>query len=220
MSKLLKTYNSSTGDIKKTARKIGAKDAFRNGCDIMLVKAYHAIVEKKEYLPIWEEDTFTTNFYKILEEICLDDDVAYRPHYQEYQITDEILKGNTRPQKAKRVDLVFATFYKPRLKYSIEAKILAQKNTETRNAKKLSSEYVVSGIDRFIKKDYDSDGCMVGYIINGEADSVLEMINEVLTISGRQRENLASKHTIGNYNFCYSSFHEEFSLKHFLFHFS
>lgn len=220
MGKLTDIQKSSNGNVRETARKIGAKKAFYSSCNDLLVKAYKKILHDAAYEVIWEEDTFTANIYKALDEICQDEGTAYMPLYQEHQLTKDILSGTTRAVRAKKIDIVFATFYKPRLKYRIEAKILAENNTDKRNAKHLSNEYVVSGIDRFVKKDYEPDGCMVGYVINGSADSVLAAINLVLISSRREKEILQCKHSIGGYEFCYDSEHTDFGLKHILLHFS
>lgn len=220
MNKLQKTYNSSVGAIRETARKVGAKNAFYSSCGGLLIKAYKKVLYDAVYKVTWEEDTFTANMFKAMDEICQEEEVPYMPLYQEPQLTKDILSGATRPGRAKKIDIVFATFYAPRLKYRIEAKVLAERNTENRNAKHLSNEYVVSGIDRFVKKDYEPEGCMVGYIINGGADSVVKAINLVLTSRCRQKETLRGKHSIGEYEFCYNSVHTDFGLKHFLLHFS
>lgn len=219
MGKLTTITNSSNGNIQETARKVGAKKAFKSSCNTLLVKAYKKLQSDVAYEVTWEEDTFTANMYKVLDEICLDEEAFYMPIYQEHQLTEYILSGVTRPLKAKKIDIVFATFYKPRLKYRIEAKILAECNTDKRNANNLSKEYVVSGIDRFVKKEYEPDGCMIGYIVNGNADSVLKAINLVLTGTNREKEILKGKHFIDEYEFCYDSEHCDFGLKHFLFHF-
>jgi len=220
MSKIKEKESSTSGNIKKTAVKVGAKKAFYTSCGELLVKAYRQLLSENNYRPDWEEDTFTINVFQALDTICQNEERSYMPIYQEPQITQEIIDGSLRPLKAKKIDIVFATFYKPRVKYRVEAKILTEEDFGNRNARYLSKEYVVSGVDRFVKKEYEPDGCMVGYVVHGSAKKVLNMINEVFDAIDRSSEKLKLKHTVELYEHCFISRHQDFILKHFLLNFS
>lgn len=220
MSNLKEKISSSDGSLRETAKRIGAKEVFYSNCDILLVKAYYQLLNEKKYKKTWEEDTFTTNMHRALDDICQDQDIPYMPMYQEHQLTSDILSGSVRPIKARKIDIVFATFFKPRIKYGVEVKILAETNFGSRNANQLAKEYVVSGVDRFVRKEYDTDGCMIGYVVNGNITSVYNMINQVFENLKRKPEKLNDQHTIENYSCCYLSEHKDFFLKHILFHFS
>jgi len=221
MRKLMDIKKSSAGDVKATSKIVGARKAFSTVCNSLLVRAYKKVVKNGQYQLTWEEDTFTANMYSALEQLCQDEEIPCMPLYQEHQLTKEILAGEVRPLTAKKIDIVFASFfYNPRLKYRVEAKILSEQDTNTRNAKHLAKEYVISGIDRFVRREYQPEGCIVGYIINGSADAILAAINLVLTGNNRNKEILNDKHLIEGYEFCYNSKHEGFDLKHLLFHFA
>ena len=219
MSTLSQIYQSSSGSLQETAQKIGAGSSFRNTCNILLVKAYNDLMAKNIVLLSWEEDTFTANFADILETICENESLPYVVFYQQPQVTNNILSGSQRAQTAKKIDITFTTFSKPKLRYGIEAKIMCEVNYHSRNANNLTKEYVVSGVDRFIDQIYAIDGCMVAYVTNGDVDRIVNRVNSVLVELNRQVEIIKDKHTIESHNYCYVSTHNSISLNHLLFKF-
>jgi len=220
MSTLSQIFKASSGNVSDTAKMIGAGNVFKDTCNVYLVEAYHILLSKKTAELTWEEDTFTANFAVLIESIFEDKELPYSLTYQQHQITKGILEGTDRPQTAKKMDIVFATFSKPKLKYGIEAKIISENNAGTRNANYLCKEYIISGIDRFTNKTYDMEGCMIGYVINGLPDNIIMMVNKILIDSKRNTEELSNKHTIVGYDNCYQSTHLDCSLQHFLFQFA
>lgn len=166
----------------------------------------------------WEEDTFTANFEQVIEHLCIQDGLPIHAAYQVPQLTPSILKGAMTSKTAKRMDLVFSLFAKPKyLKYGIEAKILTSRNTGGRNAKRLCNEYIVSGMDRFINGSYRMVGCMVGYIVAGETNDTMSLINSGLISVNRGTEILKDQHCVESHLSCYWSYHPNCTLKHFLF---
>lgn len=221
MSRLSNIKASSSGDSATIAKRIQANQSFQSLCESLTVRAYKKLREKKVHRPDWEEDTFTWNFKDVIEKICIDEGTAIHVVFQEPQLTQAILKGDLTPKAAKRMDLVFASFAKPKyLKYGIEAKILTSVNIGSRNAKRLCDEYITSGMDRFINGAYDMAGCMVGYVVNGSTKDTLELINANLRNNSRGSEVLKEQHTIEAYNECFRSRHTKCKLKHFLFLFT
>ena len=216
MGKLNGTYQISSGNIKSIAKNVGAGNAFINTCNVLIIKSYNHLILKKNIKPDWEEDTFTANFYTILESLCAEDETPFNIDYQQHQLTSNILSGATRAQTAKKIDIVFSTFGSNKLSYGIEAKILAENNYLNRNAQHLNREYIISGIDRFTNNDYNISGCMVGYVMNGNADNVANKINEIFKKEKRVKECLQGKFEIENYEFCYVSKHRNFILHHLL----
>lgn len=220
MNNLSKQHDSTAGNIKNVAIKV-APNSFASTCCKILIQAYNKMLQDNNYNLSWEEDTFSANLKKEMDQICNNLEIPYSIYFQDPQLTDNILMGKTRAQTAKKIDIVFGTFYKPKpIRFGMEAKIMAQNNTATRNANVLCKEYIVSGIDRYISGDYAIQGCMVGYIINGNADRIVQKVNDVFTSSERHAELIKDKHILHNYPFCYKSSHGEITLQHFLFHFS
>jgi hypothetical protein len=220
MSNLTNISNASSGNANVTAKIVGAGNAFQNNCNRFLVEAYQLLMALKVTKITWEEDTFTANFSVLLEDIFDIQEVPYTVTYQQHQLTKKILSGEVRAQTAKKMDIVFGTFSRPKLSYGIEAKIIAELNVGTRNANSLCKEYIVSGIDRFVSGTYSMIGCMVGYVISGQPDNIVIKINDVLTNAKRNDEVVGDKHLIYNHEHCYSSTHKEMKLQHFFFNFN
>ncbi|MCX2483521.1 hypothetical protein [Pedobacter sp. MR2016-24] len=220
MSTLSQISNVSSGNVDITAKVIGAGSVFQDTCNVCLVKAYDIMLTSKVAKPTWEEDTFTANFAFIIESIFEEEELPYSVFYQQHQITEAILKGTERPQKAKKMDIVFATFSRPKLSYGIEAKIIAESDLGKRNANYLCKEYIISGVDRFVNGTYNMDGCMIGYVVSGVPDNIIVKINHVLTSLDRGEEKVGNKHDIHGHVSCYVSNHAGFSLQHMLFLFN
>jgi hypothetical protein len=220
MIRLSDIQYSSSGNPKSIAQNVLPEQSFVNLCEKLTVRAYIELFKAKKYKPEWEEDTFSANFKDTIENICFAENVPIAVFFQDPQLTTDILSGTTTPKSAKRMDLVFSIFPNPnRLKYGIEAKILTSKNTAKRNAKSLCTEYVVSGMDRFISGDYKMGGCMVGYIVSGNENDTLNLINEIICEKKCDKEILQQQHTVVTHTYCYQSFHTKCTLKHFLFSF-
>lgn len=220
MTRLRNIYSSSTRVSRKVAISVLPEESFLELCEKLTIKAYKELLRNKSYKPEWEEDTFSANLKVIIEDICFTEDIPISVSYQDPQLSAEILEGNKTPKTAKRMDLVFSIFPNPnRLKYGLEAKILTSVNISRRNAKFLCSEYIVSGMDRFIQGDYAIRGCLLGYVIAGSIEDVLKLINDTLCGNGRDEEILKEKHTIDTLDHCYFSYHQKCTLKHLLFQF-
>jgi len=91
--------------------------------------------------------------------------------------------------------LLFTHFqYKPRFKFGVEAKLLAETDTLSKNATTLIREYVENaGMGKFINKIYEEDGFMLGYILNGETKKIVVKINLKITDTYTYNERL-TKH--------------------------
>ncbi|RZK11234.1 MAG: hypothetical protein EOO46_07485 [Flavobacterium sp.] len=221
MSRLSNIKSSSTGSAASIAKSIQAGQAFQSLCESLTVRAYKELLKKKIHRPEWEEDTFTANFKPLIEKFCVDDGVPIHVIFQEPQLTSAILAGTVTPKAAKRMDLVFSLFSNPQyLKYGIEAKIVTSINVGSRNAKRLCNEYIISGMDRFINGSYEMAGCMVGYVVNGNARDTLNLINSNLCSNSRTSEILKDQHNVESHKNCYCSTHKNCKLKHFLFLFT
>lgn len=219
MGRLTNIQSTSSGNSSYIAKSVHAIQSFQSLCDRLIVHAYRELLKRKVHEPSWEEDTFTANFEPIIEELCVNNDIAgIHVAYQAPQLTSAILIGTTTPKAAKRMDLVFSTFAKPNyFRYGIEAKVLASVNSGSRNAKRLCGEYIVSGMDRFINGSYQMVGCMVGYVVAGKVDDALSLINTDLIAASRATEILKDQHSVESHLSCYWSYHPNCTLKHFLF---
>ena len=129
------------------------------------------------------------------------------------------------PKKAPRIDIRMANWSSShKLLYYLEAKNLCQNDWQktkstTVKASYYRARYIDTGIDNFATERYP-EGCLVGYVLEGEVELIIEGINNLLAKHrNRPSEIIQSKQTIHQHPYCYVSRHqtsnqEELPLRH------
>jgi hypothetical protein len=152
-----------------------------------------------------DETKITAGLCDHIQSIVETDDLPIEVVPERHQHTTLIKKGLINPNKAKRLDFQFTNFnYKPRIRFGVEAKLIAEKNTSTKRATFLISEYVEdAGMGKFLKGDYEDDGFMVGYILNGKTSNIVNKLNFkiVETYSIQEQINKMQQHYLSDYTF-------------------
>jgi hypothetical protein len=175
----------------------------RNHCAEIIEQGYQNYLTDSEKIFLEDETTITAGIYDHIQTIVETDDLPFIVIPEFHQYTTAIKKGKVNPNKAKRFDLHFTNFnYKPRIKFGVEAKLLAETNTSSRSATFLTNEYVEdAGMGKFIKGTYEDDGFMLGYILNGTTDTIVVNINLKVTATYSVKEQLSKskKHYISTY---------------------
>ncbi len=119
------------------------------------------------------EDHYTIRLVACMKEIRRERNMALLPRYQHVEPSDEMFQGRQDPAHAHRIDMVIAwDLLTDDAYFSIECKRLAPDD--------LARLYVVEGIDRFVRGYYGAEaqtGAMVGYVIRGTPNAVLERVN-------------------------------------------
>jgi hypothetical protein len=150
-----------------------------------------------------DETIITAGLYNHIDRVIDEVDLPFIVAPELHEYTTAIKKGKVNPNTAKRFDLLFTHFqYKPRLKFGVEAKLLAETNTLSKNATALIREYVGNaGMGKFINKIYEEDGFMLGYILNGETENIVPKINLKITDTYTDKEHLTEhkNHYISTY---------------------
>lgn len=120
------------------------------------------------------------------------------PEY--YIYTKDIKSGKVNPNKAKRFDIRILTWNKQnqKLKFGVEAKLLSEFNYKTKKASYLINEYIGDkGMGKFINRLYDesafNEGFMIGHVLNGSVNSIVEKLNEKITKIYTKKEKLNFK---------------------------
>ena len=120
------------------------------------------------------EDHFTVRLVACMKEIRRERNMALMPRYQYVEPSDEMFQGHEDPAHAPRIDMVISWDLLTEHAYlSIECKRLAPDD--------LARLYVVTGIDKFVRGYYGAKaqtGAMVGYVISGTPNAVLERVND------------------------------------------
>ena len=175
----------------------------RNHCAEIIEQGYQNYLTDTEKIFAEDETTITAGLYDQIQTIVEADDLPFVVIPEFHQYTSPIKKGKLNPMKAKRFDLHFTNFnYQPRIKFGVEAKLLAETNTSSRNATFLTSEYVEdAGMGKFIKGIYECDGFMIGYILNGRIAKVVENINlkVISTYSISESLKMETRHYVSLY---------------------
>lgn len=175
----------------------------RNHCVEIIEQGYKNYVADSEKIFAEDETTITAGIYDHIQTIVETDDLPFVVVPEFHEFTTPIKKGKINPKKAKRFDLHFTNFNsKPRLKLGVEAKLLIERNTSSRNALFLTSEYVEdAGMGKFIKGIYEDDGFMIGYILNGSTEAIVLNINSKVTstYSAKEQLNKTKEHYISTY---------------------
>ncbi len=116
--------------------------------------------------------------------------------------------------KYPRIDLRFATIKSSlEYKYFFEAKNLKEKSSA------LKRRYIDTGIENFNSKKYEN-GCLVGYLLNGDVELTIKGINSLLVKDNREKETLIKEYCKYHDNYYESSHSYIQCLKHYIFDFT
>ena len=178
------------------------ENSFRTNCLILIGEAYKWLKDTKNITVDWNEETISANIFTHIDEN--EKAIAWN-----INVSDEcrlyhkaILNNKESAKSASRIDLKLSTNWidaTKRVCYFVEAKNLIENNCTKQgrksklSAKKIQERYISTGIDHFISGEYPSNGCMLGYIIEGTPTRIVENINEILLQATRSDETLKKK---------------------------
>jgi len=203
---------------------------FLNNCLVLFGEAYQYIKGNVGISIDWEEENISATIFDYIDKsenaiswnINISDE--HRLYYR------NVLIGNITAKKASRIDFRLTTNWteqKKRLEYYIEAKNLIEsdcykKGRKTKiNAKGLHERYINTGIDNFISGKYPLNGCLVGYVLQGNSNIIVEKINDCLKSKNRDSEQLLKfNKLLPCIKFCFKSNHKNgFKLNHYMLNF-
>ncbi|GHV10074.1 hypothetical protein FACS1894162_2470 [Bacteroidia bacterium] len=135
---------------------------------------------------------------------------------------------NLPAKEAPRIDFRFSCWMPTEWAYFAEAKILIETDAvktgrKTKiSAKRLHKRYVETGIDNYVSGKYPSNGCLIGYILQGQKENIINSLNKCLSNYKRNSEILQEQSFgLQDFNACYLSTHKDFFLiKHLMFDFA
>jgi hypothetical protein len=163
----------------------------------LLLQAHKHYIADTTIQKSQDEETITACIFGKLEGI-LDAENLYSISIvaEPRNYTGKIIKGKVSPKKAKRFDMLFmhTSFNANRkFKFIIEAKVLCHTNTSTRNATRLQDEYVnENGMGRFIKGSFQHEGFMLGYLLNGIENIMIDNLNKIISNKYSPKHNITS----------------------------
>jgi len=187
-------------------------------CHEVLVKGYTAMKRQKEYACDQEEEQLTAVWCDQISRLkeCNDYLLDASPEPRLY--TPQVLAGIIQPKQAAKADIRMSIWYrswrrKQKLVYVVEAKNVSVNNWTKPSGARVNAQasitrYIKTGIDSFCAGKY-SPGCLVAYVVNGEAHDAVALINLQLTNASPRRssETLGSSYPIEGYRHCHWSTH-------------
>lgn len=195
------------------------ENSFRTNCLILIGEAYKWLNENKNVTVDWNEETISANILTYIDdsEKAISWNISIADECRLFNQT--ILNNKKSAKSAPRIDLKLTINWidkKKRICFFVEAKNLFENNclrncNKTRlMSKKNHQRYISSGIDNFAKERYPHNGCILGYVLEGGINSIVEKINLCLKDADRSDEQLhiiLSK--IPFLEWCYTSKHSE-----------
>lgn len=158
-------------------------------CLDTLQQGYDRMVSDGQYDVDWEEDNLTVHLIEKIEQT--DFLKSYRieinPQRPIYN-KSHIYEGES-PKKAPVVDFKMSKWFGGDLKhFYAEAKNLSASDWQKKdgskvNASKYRARYIETGIENFLSGRYP-EGCLLGYVVNGASEKVIERINRLIESRG------------------------------------
>lgn len=141
--------------------------------------AYQELL-RTNYRPKIDEVQISYDLYCKIEILNKQRDNRYTVVFERIDNSLDLKSGGKHPKHGKKFDIFFENWdYKNSVHFGFEAKILVEKNIPKRNAKNLIKKYISDeGMGKFLNKIYETQGCMVGYIVSGDVTKIIEMIND------------------------------------------
>lgn len=184
---------------------------FQNNCISLLLDGYNSAYNGGSSFKENDENEITVKLVGLMKSNQNSKDYKI-DIVREYYLDDtSTYSGAKHPDNSPRIDIRFMNWStEDKLEFFMEAKNLAEndwvKSGGTKiNASKLIKRYVETGINNFVSGKY-KNGCLVGYVLEGNAIGVTRKLNDYLTKQKRTKEHLL--HT-QNHNFInnFSSHH-------------
>ena len=188
-------------------------NSFEAICHRILIDAYYYAIEDNQYETDWMEDQFTNYLIIFMNnhQFSRKHHLIIRPQMQKYN--DAYPAGVNHPSKAPRIDIWIVNWYESDQinEYYFEAKNLSEFNWKKKNGSKVnasqqSGRYITTGIDN-IKTGRYPYSSLIGYIVQGNVEAIVEKINSRLVLWKRKTEGLKKKTFLNDFSYSYSSQH-------------
>lgn len=164
-----------------------------------------------------DETQISISLFTALKMLCSNSSWVNCEHHE---FTDDIIAGRKKPISAKRFDIYFGNWSTPkRIEYGVEAKLLTENDFMGRKSKFLIDEYIgEAGMNKYISGIYKSMGCMVGYVVEGKINVIIDKINKQIE-SIFDAKQILYKGALSKFNHqeIYKSVHKE-KLNYTMFH--
>lgn len=143
----------------------------------LIYEAYKVIKTPDKTYETPDETQISISLFEALKMLCSNSSWVNCEHHE---FTDDIIAGKKKPIFAKRFDIYFGNWSTPkRIEYGVEAKLLIENDFMGRKSKFLMDEYIgEAGMNKYVNGIYKNMGCMVGYIVEGKINVIIDKINK------------------------------------------
>ena len=189
------------------------RSAYEKNCLGLLIDGYRKLLASGTLDIDWEEEKITMELARYMKVSNLERDLRIHIVAEPRLYTDATYASDRLPKEAPKIDLQLLNWSSPyELTYNIEAKNLAENDWiksvgSSVSSSYLTARYIETGIGNFINERY-ANGCLAGYVLNGEAGNVVDKLNGLLAKRKRTFEDLSMSEAIEGYTFCYQSLHQ------------
>jgi len=205
------------------------KQGFEWKCINLLIDAYTYVNSSDSINIDCEEEYISAVLFDYIDNCqqAINWKIDITPEYRLYK--NDILKKMKSAKTAPRIDFRLCGWSNnSKLTYFVEAKNLIEIDSYKSNRKskipanKLHIRYIETGIDNYLSGQYPSNGCLVGYILQGKTENIVSMLNTCLCNLSRKPEilQLQSLEQINFKPYYISSHNNVSSIKHLMFDFT
>jgi hypothetical protein len=189
-------------------------------CLTLLCEGYNEVVSMKKISVDWEEEDISMELI-----LCLEGNqnrktwnISINPEHRLYS------RHTVSAKKAPRIDFSFSCWMPQEYKYFAEAKILIETDVHKTGrkskttAKSLLKRYIKTGIDSYLSGKYPVNGCLVGYVLQGKIENIIDCLNRYLCDFNRITDVLQKQSfELNGFDNSYVSTHDNTSIKHLMF---
>lgn len=169
---------------------------FEQRCIELLEWACVTLKREKRINVDWGEENITANLYVLIYNSQQSVEYDIHPDCEHPFFSSDILDNKKKAKSATKIDLAFQHNWSGhRFMFYVEAKNLIEndvfktgRKTKTR-AITVIERYIETGIDHYLNKHYPL-GCLLGYVLNGTVDGIVNTINARLSTKNRNSEIL------------------------------
>jgi len=172
-------------------------DCFESRCLTVIGDAYQSINKQRQIDISWDEENISANIYHHIDENvkAIEWNIFVSDECRQY--TEKILENKKKAKNSARIDLKMVTNWnKQRVRYFVEAKNLIESDTRKAGrktvvrAKKWHKRYIETGINHYLDGHYPPNGCLLGYVLQGDPSRIVRLINALLREKSRLNEIL------------------------------
>jgi hypothetical protein len=173
------------------------KNEFKKNCVQLLYESYASALGSQKDFREKTENEVTVMLIGFMKQNPKSNLLRIDITREFYLDSEETYAGEVNPDASPRIDIRFMNWTNPdKTEYFIESKNVCETNWvksetgATIDAHKLHKRYIDTGIQNFINGRYPM-GCIVGYVMQGDPDKIVDKINLILLKSKRELEQLS-----------------------------